>query len=426
MKSSGIHNWFDKLSNLGDVESFDKFDRTSNQLINQIQITICAWLIFFLIKDCIDANPDYRMTLLLLLLMMSFFFIRNKINYLAAAATQICICIFAVSVEFYIHDLELRIEPLYVVVLLLAALLLPNNNLKIFFVVLTIFSYALVTYLAKNFELIIQSDVSKEDNFLIFVFGAIMVMIITLRYFQLIKNILKEQTRLLNVLQSKNKELERFAYITSHDLKQPLRNIGSFAGLLRRTMGQQNKEEKKLEYLGEIESSAGRMNRLIEEILSFSRMAKIEINKEEIELETLVEEFRRSHSEYLKERNAKIITLELPTVKGNRIYLSLLFQNLIENGIKYNKSKFPTITISSRDSKLHHTLCIEDNGIGIAKEFYSSIFEPFQRLHSRRNYEGTGLGLSICKKIIENHQGNIWVENVGENTGTKFIFELPK
>lgn len=422
---STINKWYKKIINLGDEEHFDAFDRTNNSLINQIQFLICAWTAFFLVKDFIDQNPDCLITSIILIVLLSFFLIRKKISYLAASAFQISICILSISLEYYIHATELRVEPLYVVVLLLAALLLPTLWSKMFFIVVTIASYFIVEYLVANFDLVFQSGLSPEDNILMFVFASIMVVLITLRYFQLIKKLLKEQSSLLKVLKSKNKELERFAYITSHDLKQPLRNIGSFAGLLRRTIDAPNKTEKKLEYLSQIETSAGRMNTLIEEILSFSKIDKTEITKEEIDLNELLTDFLASHSQYIKEKNAEVNIEELPTVIGNKLYLSLLFQNLIENGIKYNSSNQPLININSlkRDNLIKIT--IEDNGIGISDEFSAAIFEPFKRLHSRRNYEGTGLGLSICKKIVESHDGKIWLENKKNQQGTKFAFTLP-
>lgn len=420
-----LKNWYKKITNLGEKEHFDAFDKTNNTLINQLQLLICFWLVFFFMKDVINQNPDSRMTGIILLVMLSFFFIRSKISYLAASSFQITVCIAAISVEYYIHNTELRVECLYIVVLLLASLLLPTLTSKLFFVVLTIFSYLAIDYITSNFDLIIQSDLSPEDNLLMFIFGAIMVVIITLRYFQLIKKLLVDQNSLLSVLKSKNKELERFAYITSHDLKQPLRNIGSFAGLLRRTIDQPDKIEKKLEYLGQIESSAGRMNTLIEEILSFSKIDKTEIKKEMVNLQELVDEFVQSHSEYIKEKDATINYVNLPSVKGNKLYLSLLFQNLIENGIKYNSSENPTIEITAKTRNNFIKITIQDNGIGISDQFSAEIFEPFKRLHSRRNYEGTGLGLSICKKIVETHDGKIWLENKEGQQGTKFGFTLP-
>ena len=116
----------------------------------------------------------------------------------------------------------------------------------------------------------------------------------------------------------------------------------------------------------------------------------------------------------------------MPKITGNKLYLSLLFQNLIENGIKYNQSDNPNVNISFQKQDELVKLVFQDNGIGISDEFSAAIFEPFQRLHSRRNYEGTGLGLSICKKIVETHDGKIWVQPNRENVnGTKFVVQLP-
>ncbi len=417
--------WLDKLFNLGHKEYFDDFDRTSNILINQIQLIICAFLVMFTLKDLYVGSADYLMTIAILIVMLSFFFVRKKITLLAAVSFQITTCLIATTIEYLTHNLELRVEPFFLVILFFTVLFLPSRKGKYLFSGLVLVCFLAVIFSYDKHETSFQPNVTETDNVLIFIFASLMVFVITRRYFHLLKRILGDQANLLAVLKSKNTELERFAYITSHDLKQPIRNIGSFAGLLKKSINTIGKEEKNLEYLNEIESSASRMNTLIDEILSFSKINKVSFDKEQVDLGVLVTEYIKSHANYLNEKNATINFDKLPIVEGNKIYLSLLFQNLIENGIKYNNSDKPVISIFSKPRGQDIKITFEDNGIGISDEFSHTIFEPFKRLHSTRKYEGTGLGLSICRKIVESHDGKIWLESEKIRRGSRFAFTLP-
>ncbi len=234
----------------------------------------------------------------------------------------------------------------------------------------------------------------------------------------------KEKDLLIEEVKDKNSELERFAYITSHDLKQPVRNIFSFSGLLERSLKAEETSQKNLEYLEIIKSSSKNLEKLIDDILKFSRIDQINEDIELLSLNEIVKDQEYNLAYCLRSKHGKIVYDNLPEVRGNKVYLTLLFQNLIENGIKYNKSEVPTVRITTKQviDKLHIT--IKDNGIGIAKSFYEEIFMPFKRLHSNREFEGSGLGLSICKRIVEKHKGQISIDSeIGR--GTEFKIILP-
>lgn len=223
-----------------------------------------------------------------------------------------------------------------------------------------------------------------------------------------------------------NVELERFAYIASHDLKTPLHNIIKFAGLLNSKLETPTNREIK-EYLSFIIQGGKRMNYLIEDVLEYSKLSKHQNTnqKRNIDLSVLVNDIRKSISEYLDQRNATIeLTSPLPELCWNHAKMFILFKNLIENGVKYNQSPQPTIKIYCVEEQQGKILYFEDNGIGIEEEFHEKIFQMFTRLHNHSTYEGSGLGLAACRKIVEEFEGEISCQS-GVETGTIFKVALP-
>ncbi len=224
--------------------------------------------------------------------------------------------------------------------------------------------------------------------------------------------------RLNEVLQSQNKEMEQFVYIASHDLKEPLRTISSLTGLLgKKYSGHVDAEgDQLIKYI--VEASL-RMQNLIKDLLDFSAIG-INTQISTIDCNLLLEGVKRD----MHATNATITVHQLPVIKGYEIELRLLFQNLISNGIKFQKKgKSPIIDISAEREGNYWKFAIKDNGIGIEPEYQDKIFMLFKRLHSRDEYEGTGIGLAHCKKIVEIHKGNIWVESK-PGIGTTFYFTI--
>ncbi|MFT5166267.1 MAG: signal transduction histidine kinase [Saprospiraceae bacterium] len=226
-------------------------------------------------------------------------------------------------------------------------------------------------------------------------------------------------------LRESNRELERFAYIASHDLKEPLRNIMSFTKLIERRLPQEVKLDKNIEeYMSYIVNNTNQMHQLIEDVLEYSRIDNTKPLSETIEVKDVVSSVSNVLNSTLKEQNVILNIGDLPRVKANASQLFLVLKNLIENGVKYNKSQHPLISIYSIQKNGLHEITVADNGIGIEEQYNNRIFGMFKRLHNREEYQGSGLGLSICKKIIQNLGGDIWVESTyGE--GSKFIFTLP-
>ncbi len=240
---------------------------------------------------------------------------------------------------------------------------------------------------------------------------------------------IKERTKELEIknreLIISNQELERFAYVASHDLKEPLRNISSFANLVDRKANVSGNNELK-EYAKFIVGGAKQMYGLIDSIMRFSEIKKqMDSDLKEVDFKDVIVKIKNHLSVQLEEKNAAITFKELPVIAGDEDRFFMLFKNLIENGIKYNESENPQISIAYLEKQDSFVFSIKDNGIGIKEEYSKVIFDMFKRLHNRGQYSGSGMGLSICKKIVDLFKGDIWVDSK-EGEGSTFYIQIPK
>lgn len=231
-----------------------------------------------------------------------------------------------------------------------------------------------------------------------------------------------EQAR--HALEQSNMELKQFAYVASHDLQAPLRGIAGFAQFLQMDYGGKL-DDKADRYIGNIVTSATKMQSLIHDLLTFSRVENRARPFEEVALSRVVEEVREILEPTLRDAGGTVTYDELPTVVGDGSQLTLLLQNLIENGIKYHRRDVaPSVHVhATRADDEHWQISVRDNGIGIAARQHEKIFQLFRRLHTEKAYPGTGIGLSICRRIVSRHNGEIWLESdVGR--GSTFHFTL--
>ncbi|MCS3796779.1 PAS domain S-box protein [Niastella sp. OAS944] len=223
-------------------------------------------------------------------------------------------------------------------------------------------------------------------------------------------------------LEIKNKELEQFAYVASHDLQEPLRTTSSFVELLRKQY--YNKIDANADrYINYVIQASDRMKTLIKDLLDYSRIGR-EKQFEPVDCNVTFTEVLADLAKVIKENKAVITAEKLPVVKAFPTELKLLFQNLISNSIKFQKEGIaPQIDISASKENGHWHFRFRDNGIGIDKQYQQRIFIIFQRLHNRSVYEGSGIGLAHCKKIVELHGGSIWVESEASK-GSTFHFTI--
>ncbi|MFZ6023246.1 MAG: PAS domain S-box protein [Bacteroidota bacterium] len=221
-----------------------------------------------------------------------------------------------------------------------------------------------------------------------------------------------------------NNELERFAYVASHDLQEPLRMVSSFLQLLDKQYTAKL-DDKAREYINFAVGGAERMKRLILDLLSYSRVSTVTEQFQPVDMNAVVQHVLQIFESRFEKEGITLTTDRLPVVKGNTSQLQQLFQNLVGNAIKYKSERPPLIEIGCLEEENRFVFFIKDNGIGINPKYFEKIFVVFQRLHPVNNYSGTGIGLAICKKIVECHQGEIWVESE-EGKGSTFFFSMPK
>lgn len=231
-----------------------------------------------------------------------------------------------------------------------------------------------------------------------------------------------QQLQYAKALEQKNIELEQFAYVASHDLREPLRTTSSFIDLLHKQY-EGRLDERADKYLFFITEAINRMQVLIDDLLHYSRIGRKRILTS-INCNELLQEVQADLDQTIREQQASITAAPLPVLNGYDTELKLLFQNLISNSIKFRKKEVPPqIQVSATATEEGWTFLFRDNGIGIDERHYERIFIPFQRLHTRHEYEGSGIGLAHCKKIVELHGGKIWVESKpGE--GSTFYFTI--
>jgi len=235
----------------------------------------------------------------------------------------------------------------------------------------------------------------------------------------------KEVVEKMNIkLRNSNKEMEQFAFIASHDMQEPLRTISNYIGLFQKQYkGQLDKDADR--YLTSISGATFRMQSLIRDLLEYSRIGN-DKNKIVIDCNLVLNDVLNDMNESIKENSAIIHSEKLPVINGYLSAIKSLFQNLISNAVKFKKKDVhPIIYISAEVKHDEWFFAIKDNGIGIDKKYYNKLFVIFQRLHTKAEYAGTGIGLAHVKKIIELHEGKIWVESELEN-GSTFYFTIPK
>lgn len=299
--------------------------------------------------------------------------------------------------------------------------ILPDNKLKANWKKLRILMFLfLVGYLGVAIAVILgKTNLLTYLSGGIFFMGSLFVFLVVGTGLDSFKK-LNELHQNLDDTELKNKELEQFAYITSHDLKAPLRGISSLTTFAKEDLEAGNPDNV-IQHLNLMEGRIERLEDLINGILHYSKIGKIKV--EQIDLHTMVEEEFKNYKNQ-KNIHFKIIG-RLPIIKGDKIQISQVIANLISNAIKYNDKEICQVTIASIEQSHHYEITFEDNGPGIAPKYHDKIFDVFQTLTENKSAESTGLGLSIVKKIIEKHEGQIHLKSDGV-FGSKFMLTYPK
>ncbi len=226
-------------------------------------------------------------------------------------------------------------------------------------------------------------------------------------------------------LERSNAELDQFAYVASHDLKEPLILLSAYARMLSERHGDALDEEGRT-FLGHVRDEAARMKSMIDDLLDYSRLQTRAEDVSRVELDGAVETALRTLAPRIEESGARVdVDGPLPVVQGSPAQFERLFRNLIANAIKFRGDEPPVVTIGAERVDGKWVISVTDNGIGVEPAKAGRIFDVFQRLHSQEQYSGTGMGLAICKRIVERHGGRIWVEPASDG-GSVFKFAVPE
>lgn len=259
-----------------------------------------------------------------------------------------------------------------------------------------------------------------------YVFATTLLLYLMLRqHYKKLNQKIKELRIYSKKLEQTNQDLEYFTFIASHDLQEPLRNVTTFLEQL------ENKYKSKLDdeatkYINFAINGAKQMRKTILALLEYTRIENLERKTEEIDVQKLVKELINSKQQVINEKKALIKIEKLPIILSNRVFLIQVFNELIDNALKYSKEDvFSVIQISFENLDNEWLFAITDNGIGIEESYFEKIFVPFQRLHNKEEFTGTGIGLAIVKRIVTHLNGRIWLVSK-KNTGSTFYFTISK
>ena len=232
-----------------------------------------------------------------------------------------------------------------------------------------------------------------------------------------------ERIRAHEALVRSNLDLQQFAYVASHDLKNPLRTIGGFVDLLQRDYAGRL-DERGAGFLTRIGKAVRTLDTLTEDLLTYARLNSPRREPEPVNCARLLDEVVQLLAAQIAQAGARVEHHGLPVVEGDRTQLAQLFLNLVGNSIKYRSQEAPVVRVSATRVERAWLFEVADNGIGIAPEHRERVFEIFKRLHSAADYDGSGIGLSVCRKVVQNHGGSIWIEPAATR-GCTVRFILP-
>ena len=434
MITNKFYAFIEKLTRLGIYEDTSEEDSETIVLFNQFALAIGIISIFLTIQDFVlGAFVSVAIDIVCLIILSSGLLLNYFRLHHVAKVWFMIIHPFIVVVIMLTYGDSLRSS--YSFILFFTSILLLFNQTKIIVILISyiiLLWFSVEYYLFKYPPFMADFEGTLLDKIVSPAATLLGVYLIVCNYKKKVKSkekslkIALENAQIQNEkLNSANAELERFAFATSHDLKTPVRAIVSFLNLIEIKI--KKKEYADLEHYITFAKDGGlQINRLISEILEFSKLnINQTLERTEVDLDTIFNKNVTDLQSYISEKNAKVESDILGKITSNELFVGLLFQNLIENAIKFNKNEQPLVKVTTEKSDNGTSISFQDNGIGIEKEFHETVFHIFNRLHNQQDYVGTGMGLAICKKIMERLGGTISLTSeIG--VGTTFILFFPE
>lgn len=421
-----ISKFYRKLTSIGITDELTFSEKLRIELNNLFLGIALPCLIVHLIYVTLGPRQfsSYLITISWIILLLVPLFLNHRKQYFAAKVYTIIAPVTGIAIVHLLHGWTIRIEPTYLMMVLMCTFFF-KRKLTIVMSAYVFLSFVVVAYLLfDGYDPPLAKTLLPTVPFFYFLFSVITSIVLVGKV--LIENQKFNQLVISQneTLAKKNKQLEKFTYIASHDLKTPIRNVTSFSSLIERDL---KREQFHLipDHLAFIKSSALQMSALIEDILQISTLdyADSEV-RTLVNLDEIVTQVE--HVLLMEEKDTKPLLLNrgLPAYYCNASEMYLVFQNLVQNGFKYNKSEQPTVEIWAQENNNKLLIHCKDNGIGIESAYHEQIFDFFKRLHPTTQYEGTGLGLGLCRRIIEGYNGHIHLES-SPGHGSTFTVTLP-
>jgi len=416
---------YKSLLNLGVTEDLSFSEKLRTESNNLVLIIFIVSLIAYLFYNTIGPRLSlaYYITTSWVLVFICPLILNGFKKYTAARIITILFPLVGLVLVHLLQGWGVRTEGNYLLLSILSVFLFSKKPAIVLCVFIAI-TYMITAIALSNITPPLKESILAPAPFFYFGVSLLAGLVITFR-------VLIENTKYSNLsvsqevlLKEKNEELEMFSRIASHDLKSPVRNVLNFSNLMEKNLKNQNYAElqKNLDF---VLVNSLQMSDLIEDMRDFSSIDNpSNTNQELVSLMAIVGKVELLLKTEIEGVNGKIKCQSLPDYMCSPSDMLLVFQNVIQNGLKYNRSETPTVEISYKKSEESLYIYFKDNGIGIKKEYFSHIFSLFKRLHSRNEFEGTGLGLSLCKKILQKYKAEISVESV-LNEGSTFIIRLP-
>ncbi len=423
-----LTNW---VSSIGLDEGLPLLTQKKIRLLNQILVIVLTFVLYFFIFSFVfHSGLGAPYLIFLLLVIVGILYLQYRKRYWWVAFLVAILSPLFIMATVMLYGRAVLLEPYYLLLIIAAFFFLPEKKQQLLMAAWTILTYLLGMLYTYYFDSLFASNVTSRGQIFIFLSASVACVLVLLSFIR--ENRLHEQKskELRHSLERNNirlgkmnEELERYVYIFSHDLKTPIRNVVSFLDLLENELGEEERTAV-LEYLAFARRGALKIDSVVEDLKTYAQMEKKDDKQTELKLNDLIAEIKLGLQSKLEQSNGQIKVTSLPNIYANKVQMRSLFQNLIENGLKYNRSSAPLIELGWKKGDNSFQIFVKDNGIGIATENYSKVFEMLGRLHHKDEFEGSGIGLALCKKIVEEHEGNIHIKSI-VGTGSTFWIEFP-